>query len=69
MLQLGVFLTPGDVGAPAGELLGGHAAGLLRLAHHGGGALEIAVCERLRHLGRVQRCSKPATRSSADEAP
>src|SRR5256885_11216356 len=54
MLHLDVFLAPGDVGAPASELIGGEAAGLLRLVQQGGGAIDVAVGERLGHFGREQ---------------
>src|SRR5256885_13138269 len=54
MLHLNVFLAPGDVAAPAGELIGGEAAGLLRLVQQGGGAIDVAVGERLGHFGRKQ---------------
>src|SRR5439155_1728791 len=46
--------APGDVAAPAGELIGGEAAGLLRLVQQGGGAIDVAVGERLGHFGRKQ---------------
>src|SRR5256885_2580243 len=53
-LHLDLFLAPGDVGAPAGELIGGEAAGLLRLVQQGGGAVDVAVGERPGHFGREQ---------------
>src|SRR2546430_16333755 len=52
MLHLDVFLAPGDVAAPAGELIGGEAAGLVRLGEQGGGAVPVGVGGRPWHLGR-----------------
>src|SRR5256885_15936916 len=51
-LHLDLFLAPGDVGAPAGELIGGEGARLLRLGQQGGGAIDGAGGERPGHLRR-----------------
>src|SRR5207253_9106510 len=68
MLHLDVFLAPDALAAPAGELIGGEAAGLLRLVQQGGGAIDVAVGERLGHFGRKQPLLEACDARSPAEA-
>ncbi len=52
--HLGVFAAARDLGAPLGELIGGAVARGLRLTQQHGGAIEVAVAERLGDARRVQ---------------